>query len=108
VVVVVVNSESPRGGRRKNGDLLEVRGRKSCLLLDHAAPLFFLARLRFAHPLFLPAVGREVVHGDLHALAQLEFAQRVIQQVEVEGVGVVKVVVVTGGLDLLFWGQDLR
>ena len=50
---------------------------------------------------------RKVVHGDLHALAQLELAQRVRQQAEVEGVWVVEVVVVVGGQVLLLRGQDL-
>jgi len=53
-------------------------------------------------------VGGEVVHGDLHALALLEFAQRVGQQVEVEGVRVVEVVVVAGGQSLLIRGQHLQ
>lgn len=51
---------------------------------------------------------REVVHGDFDALALLELAQDVRQQIEVEGVGVVEVVVVAGGQKLLLRGQDLR
>lgn len=52
-------------------------------------------------------MGREVVHGDFHTLALFELAQGVRQQVEVKGVGVVKVVVVSGSLDLLFSRKDL-
>lgn len=54
-----------------------------------------------AHPVLLPPVRGEVVHGDLDALALLELAQGVGQQIEVEGVGVVEVVVVAGSQDLL-------
>lgn len=61
-----------------------------------------------AHPVLLPPVRREVVHGDFDALALLELAQGVGQQVEVEGVRVVKVVVVAGSANLLLRRQNLR
>lgn len=60
------------------------------------------------YPLLLSPVSCEIVHRDFHALALFEFAQGVCQQIKVKGVGVVEVVVVTGGQSLLFWGQDLR
>lgn len=60
------------------------------------------------HPLLLPAVSREVVHGNFHTLPLFELAQGVRQQVEVKGVRVVKVVVVAGSSDLLFSRQDLK
>lgn len=54
------------------------------------------------HPLLLSAMSRKVVHRDFHTLPLFEFAQGVCQQVEVKGVGVVKIAVVVGSPDLLF------
>lgn len=59
------------------------------------------------HPLLLPAVSRKVVHGDFHTLPLFELAQGVCQQVEVKGVRVVEVVIVSGSPELLFGRQDL-
>lgn len=53
-------------------------------------------------------MSRKVIHRDFHTLSLFEFAQGVCQQVEVKGVGVVKVVVVAGSPDLLFSRKDLR
>lgn len=60
------------------------------------------------HPVLLSPVRCEVIHRDFHALALFELPQGVSQQIEVKGIRVVKVVVVTGGPSLLLWGQDLR
>lgn len=60
------------------------------------------------HPVLLSPVCCEVIHGDFHALALFELPHGVSQQIEVKGVRVVKVVVVTGGPSLLLWRQDLR
>lgn len=44
----------------------------------------------------MAAVRGEVVDGDLDLLALLQFPQRGHQQLEVEGAGVIEVVVVAG------------
>lgn len=80
----------------------KVRGQETC------PPLHVWTCAVLPYPILLSAVSREVVHGDLHTLALLQFAQRVRQQVKVEGVRVVEVVVVTGGPSLLLRGEDLH
>lgn len=60
------------------------------------------------HPFFLSSVFGEVIHRDLHALPLFEFAERVGQQTEIKGIWMVKVVIVFGGLQLLFGRQDLQ
>lgn len=60
------------------------------------------------YPLLLSSMSCKVIHRDFHALALLEFAQGVCQQIKVKGIRVVKVIVVTGSQSLLVWGQDLR
>lgn len=60
------------------------------------------------HPFFLSSVCGEVIYRDLHALPLLEFAERVHQKTEIEGVWMVKVVIVTGGQQLLFSRQNLQ
>uniref|UniRef100_A0A493TD34 Probable proton-coupled zinc antiporter SLC30A3 n=1 Tax=Anas platyrhynchos platyrhynchos TaxID=8840 RepID=A0A493TD34_ANAPP len=59
------------------------------------------------HPLAAPAVRGEVVHGHLHALALLELAEDADEQLEVEGIGVVEVVVAAGRQRLLPLVQHL-
>lgn len=56
------------------------------------------------HPVFLPFVCGEIVHGDLHALALLQLPQGGDQQLEVERPGVIEVVVVAGCQCLLLRG----
>lgn len=58
-------------------------------------------------PVLLAAVGGEVVHGHLDALALLQLLQGGHDEVEVEGVRVVEVVVVEGGLLLLLPREHL-
>lgn len=53
-------------------------------------------------------MGGEVIHGHLDALALLQLLQRGHDEVEVEGVRVVEVVVVEGGLLLLLPREHLR
>lgn len=60
-----------------------------------------------AYPVLLAAVGGEVVHGHLDALALLQLLQGGHDEVKVEGVWVVEVVVVEGGLLLLLLGEHL-
>lgn len=60
------------------------------------------------YPLLLSPVCCKVINRDFHTLALLEFAQYVCQQIKVKGIGVVKVVVVAGGQNLLFCCEDLR
>lgn len=62
----------------------------------------------WAYPVFLAAVGGEVVDGDLDALALLQLLEGGHDEVEVEGVRVVEVVVVEGSLLLLLPGEHLR
>lgn len=50
----------------------------------------------------------EVIHGHLDALALLQFLQGGHDEVKVEGVRVIEVVVVEGGLLLLLPGEHLR
>lgn len=59
------------------------------------------------YPFLLPAVGGEVVDGDLDALALFQLLQGGDDEVEIKGVGVVKVEVVAGCLLLLLLGQHL-
>lgn len=65
------------------------------------------APLGVPYPFLLPAVGGEVVDGDLHALALLQLLQGGDDEVEVEGIGVVEVEIVAGRLLLLLLGQYL-
>lgn len=63
--------------------------------------------LSVPYPFLLPAVGGEVVDGDLDALALLQLLQGGDDEVKVKGVGVVEVEVVAGCLLLLLLGQHL-
>lgn len=65
------------------------------------------APLGVPYPFLLPAVGGEVVDGDLHALALLQLLQGGDDEVEVEGIGVVEVEIVAGRLLLLLLRQYL-
>lgn len=63
--------------------------------------------LSVPYPFLFPAVGGEVINGDLHALALLQLLQGGDDEVKVEGIGVVKVEVIAGCLLLLLLGQHL-
>lgn len=60
-----------------------------------------------AYPVLLPTVGGEVVDGHLDTLALLQLLERGDDEVKVEGVRVVEVEVVVGGLLLLLLGEHL-
>lgn len=72
--------------------------------LQRALPCVYI----HPHPVLLSPMSRKVIHWDFHTLALLELAQDVCQQIKVKGIGVVKVIVITGGQTLLFCRQDLR
>ena len=59
------------------------------------------------HGLGLAAVGQEIVDGHLDVLEVLQSLDRLAQQLKVEGVRVVKVVVVVGRLLVLLLRQHL-
>lgn len=61
----------------------------------------------WAYPIFLAAVSGEVVDGDLDTLALLQLLEGGHNEVKVEGIWVVKVVVVEGSLLLLLPGKHL-
>lgn len=63
--------------------------------------------LHVPYPFLLPAVGGEVVDGDLHTLALLQLLQGGDDEVKVKGIRVVKVEVIAGCLLLLLLGQHL-
>lgn len=65
--------------------------------LLHALP----ARLQGAYPVLLAAVAGEVVDGHLDTLALLQLLECRHDEVEVEGIRVVEVEVILGGLLLL-------
>lgn len=50
----------------------------------------------------------KIIDWDFHTLALFEFAQGVRQQIKLEGVWMVKVIIIAGCQQLLLRGQDLR
>lgn len=59
------------------------------------------------YPFFAPAVRREIINWHFDALPFLQLSENVDQQLKVEGVGVVKVILVLGCKLLLFCVQHL-
>lgn len=62
---------------------------------------------RWSYPFFAPAVRREIINWHFDALPFLQLSENVDQQLKVEGVGVVKVILVLGCKLLLFCVQHL-
>lgn len=56
-----------------------------------------------SYPFFAPGVTRKVVHGHFDAFSFLQLPEDGDQKLEVEGVGVVEVILIFGCLLLLFF-----
>lgn len=65
-------------------------------------------RQTFSHPLLAPAVCGEVIHWHFDAFSLLQLSEDGDQQLEVEGIGVIEVVLILSSKLLLLFIQHLR
>lgn len=61
-----------------------------------------------SYPLFAPAVGGEVINGHFDAFSLLQLPEDGDEQLEVEGVRVIKVILVFSSQVLFFFIQNLK